>query len=107
MPDPKLLRGATVITSDAAVPDLLRGDVLIDDGKIAAIGAGLPAPGNAAVADLDGLIVLPGLVDAHQHVWEGPYLLSRPDDSIGTYFADFFPAAATMTADRLYQDSRA
>lgn len=43
------------------------GQVLIRDGKIAAVGCGLDA-GDAQVLDARGGYVLPGLIDAHCHV---------------------------------------
>ncbi len=51
--------------------DAFAGDILIDNGKIAAIGASLSADG-AEVIDLGGQFVLPGLIDAHCHIgmWE-------------------------------------
>ena len=44
-------------------------DVLIADGRIAAIGSGLDADG-AETIDADGMVVAPGLVDLHTHVRE-------------------------------------
>lgn len=45
-------------------------DVLIEDGRIAAIDAGLSAPRGAEQIDARGLIVAPGLVDMHVHLRE-------------------------------------
>ena len=47
------------------------GDILINDGKISAVGRDLSANG-AEVIDLAGKFVLPGLIDAHCHIgmWE-------------------------------------
>ena len=71
------------VTSDARTeppaPLLIRGgrpygegvqDVLVRDGRIAAIGADLEAPADAEVIDAEGCIVLPGLVDLHTHLRE-------------------------------------
>lgn len=59
-----LLRGATVITMDS--PTFV-GDVLMADGKIAELGESLSAEG-AEVYELQGMFVMPGLVDAHSHI---------------------------------------
>lgn len=65
----KLLRGGTVISMDPGVRDLARGDVLIEDARIAAVAPSIDAP-RAEVVDASGCIVLPGLVNAHQHTWQ-------------------------------------
>lgn len=53
---------------DAVHRDAYKADILLADGKIAAIGSGLTAPADAAVFDADGLEVYPGFVDAHTHI---------------------------------------
>ncbi|NBP85934.1 MAG: dihydroorotase, partial [Mycobacteriaceae bacterium] len=45
-------------------------DVLVADGQIAAIGPGLPVPGDTDVIDAAGQVLLPGLVDLHTHLRE-------------------------------------
>jgi dihydroorotase len=57
-----LIRGARPLGGDPT-------DVLIADGRIAELGAGLVAAG-ATVLDADGLVALPGLVDLHTHLRE-------------------------------------
>lgn len=44
-------------------------DVLVRDGKIAAIGKKLPAPKGIEVVNGAGKTLLPGLIDAHTHAW--------------------------------------
>jgi cytosine/creatinine deaminase len=56
-----LLRGGRPWGSDG------KGDVLIRDGLVAQVGPGIDAPA-AEVLDVTGLLVLPGLVDAHCHL---------------------------------------
>jgi imidazolonepropionase-like amidohydrolase len=68
-----LLRGASVMT--AAGPTLAAADVLVRDGKIAAIGRMLEAPPGAQVVELQGLWITPGLIDPHSHI--GVYPLPR------------------------------
>lgn len=59
---PVLLRGGTVHTVSGAV--LPATDVLMRDGKIAAIGAKLAAPAGVTVVDIAGKHVYPGLISA-------------------------------------------
>src|SRR5262245_32198672 len=45
------------------------GVILVENGKIVAVGAGLKIPDNAKVVDLGGATVIPGLVDANLVLW--------------------------------------
>ena len=45
-------------------------DVLLSNGKIAAVGSGLDAPADAEVIDCVGQVVCPGLIDLHVHFRE-------------------------------------
>jgi hypothetical protein len=84
-----LLKGGTVITMDPAVPDLEKGDVLIEGKKIVAVGPNLggAAKGGTVVVDVQGTIVIPGMVDCHQHSWEGQLRNIIPSGVIGDYNA--------------------
>lgn len=44
------------------------GTILVEDGKIKAVGTGIEVPGGATVIDATGKWVTPGLIDAHTHV---------------------------------------
>jgi cytosine/adenosine deaminase-related metal-dependent hydrolase len=68
--DRKLIKGGIVLSLDPDIGDLSVGDVLIDGDRIAAIGSGLAIDG-AEVIDASGMIVMPGFVDSHRHIWEG------------------------------------
>ena len=72
---PILLQDIRVIDGKGGRPQTGQ-DVLVVDGKIAALGrsGSLDAPDGARVIDGDGLTVLPGLIDAHMHLqggWRG------------------------------------
>ena len=62
-----------------AGPDLERGDILVENGKIAAVAPHIDAPAGARVLDAQGRLLTPGCVDAHCHIgldnqamrWEG------------------------------------
>lgn len=45
-----------------------KGDVGIKDGKVAKLGLNLPASSADSVIDVDGFIVMPGVIDSHVHV---------------------------------------
>lgn len=64
---------ATVLT--AAGPAILDGTVIVHDGVIAAVGAGVPVPAGAEILDATGKFLIPGIIDPHSHM--GDY--SWPD----------------------------
>ena len=64
-----LIRGADILTMDPVLGEQMATDVLINNGRIAAIGTGLSADG-AEVIDAQGMILMPGMIDGHRHVWE-------------------------------------
>jgi dihydropyrimidinase len=59
-----LIRGGTVVTAT----DLYRGDVLIEDEKISAIGTSFEGVGADRTIDASGKYVLPGGIDVHTHL---------------------------------------
>jgi len=61
-----LIRNATVWTQGPK-GKLEQTDVLIQNGKIAALGPNLPNAANANVIEARGLHLLPGIIDAHSH----------------------------------------
>lgn len=84
-----MLRGADVIDGTGVGPT--KADLAIGDGRILAVGAGgRPGADGATVVDLDGLWLLPGLIDAHSHF------------GIVSFVADAAPAA--VTAARIFDN---
>ena len=61
-----LIRNATILTASHGTID--KGDILIKDGKISAVGGTLKAPGDALVIDATGQFVIPGIIDCHSHI---------------------------------------
>jgi imidazolonepropionase-like amidohydrolase len=62
-----LIRGARVFDGEAMRP---RTDVLLSGGRITAIGPDVVAPAGCEVVDGRGQTLLPGLIDAHTHVYQ-------------------------------------
>jgi 5-methylthioadenosine/S-adenosylhomocysteine deaminase len=100
-----LIRGGTVITMDPELGDLPRGDILIEDGKIAGIEQQIDA--DAEVVDASGRIAIPGFVDTHRHTWEAAIRGCAPNATLDDYFVEvldtFAPAyrAADVYASNL------
>jgi 5-methylthioadenosine/S-adenosylhomocysteine deaminase len=74
MPGDLLIRGARVLTLDGADTEHASASILIRDGRIVAVGPEVDAAGEAGaggegvrVIDADGLLAMPGLINAHYH----------------------------------------
>ena len=63
---PLLLKGGLVAASDG----IRTRDILVRDGKVAAIGPGLDAPEEATVVEMGGLLLTQSFADIHVHFRE-------------------------------------
>src|ERR1051326_7314957 len=81
-----IIRNGSVVTAT----DTYVADIAITNGKIAAIGADLPAQNTAKVLDASGRLVLPGGIDVHTHL-DMPFggTTSADDFETGTRAAAF------------------
>ena len=99
---PILIKGGCVLTLDRAVGDFEQADVLIEYGKISAVRPSISAP-NAEVIDAARMIVMPGLVDTHRHMWQGILRNVLPDGSLDDYIATVQKVfGAKYTPDDVY-----
>ncbi len=78
------LVGATILTGTGSRID--NGTVILDGGKITAVGANLPVPAGAKVVDAHGKYVTPGIIDAHSHlgVYATPEVWANSDGNEAT-----------------------
>lgn len=61
-----LIKNAVVVTgTKGTIP---RGSILIEKGKIKAVGPDLSAPEGFAVIEAEGLVAAPGAIDTHSHI---------------------------------------
>ena len=61
-----VIRNVNILT--AAGPMIRNGAILLQNGKIAAVGATVDAPADAVVIDGTGKYVTPGIIDDHSHL---------------------------------------
>jgi 5-methylthioadenosine/S-adenosylhomocysteine deaminase len=80
-----LVTGAYVLSMDPDVGDLPVGDVHVRDGEIVAVGPDLGARGQRI--DGRGMVVMPGLVDTHWHLWTTLYRSMSSSSPETAYFA--------------------
>ncbi|MEV1085497.1 amidohydrolase family protein [Streptomyces sp. NPDC050211] len=89
-----LLRAGHVLSMDPDIGDLPKGDVLIEDGRIAAVRPEIDA--DAEILDMTGRIVIPGFVDTHRHTWEASIRNVAPDATLDDYFVDILDTFAPL-----------
>ncbi len=87
-PSSTLIRGADLLTMDPELGEQPATDVLISDGRIEAIGTGLPADG-AEVINAEGMILMPGMIDGHRHVWQTIALGRMVESNPGEFARDY------------------
>lgn len=68
MTAPLLIKGGRLVDPSQQLDAV--GDLLLQDGKVAAIGGTIAAPSGAQVFDANGLVVSPGMIDVHVHLRE-------------------------------------
>jgi cytosine/adenosine deaminase-related metal-dependent hydrolase len=90
-----LIKGGTVVTMDPRVRDLERGDVLVENDRIAAIAPAIELPAGAETIDAGGMIVMPGLVNAHLHTWQSGLRGIAGDWTVPQYMARMHRGLAT------------
>jgi cytosine/adenosine deaminase-related metal-dependent hydrolase len=84
--DRLVIRNGFVVSMDGDVGDVPNADVLVEDGKIAAVGQGLDVS-DAEEIDATGMVVIPGFVDTHRHTWQTPVRGVLPCCTLDNYFA--------------------
>jgi 5-methylthioadenosine/S-adenosylhomocysteine deaminase len=90
-----LFKGGTVLTMDANIPNLETGDVLVEGDHIVGVGADIKAD-DAEVIDAGNTIVMPGLIDAHHHMWLG--VMRRMMPNVDDLFVYIDVVAETLGA---------
>lgn len=108
-----VIRNAYVMTMDSALGDIANGDVYVRNGKIIAVGTSLVAP-TAQNINGQNMIVLPGLIDTHWHLWTSLLRSLSGDNEKQGYFRmterlgkvyipeDMYRSARLATAEALF-----
>ncbi|MFB5763282.1 amidohydrolase family protein [Paenibacillus medicaginis] len=84
-----LIKNGCVLTMDKSIGNFTKADILIRDSRIAQIGPDLHSS-DCETIDAAGMIVMPGLVDTHRHVWESLVRSIGTDWSLPTYLQNIY-----------------
>lgn len=88
-----LIQDATLVSVDPDIGNQLEVDIEIRDGVILRVGQGLRVPAKAKKINAKGMIVMPGFVETHYHMWSA---LGR--NFVGDGFEYFAAKSATVAA---------
>jgi len=80
-----------------------RATVVVADGKVQAVGASVNVPPDADIVDGTGKTLLPGLIDAHVHLWNPDILRQTPVFGV-TAMVDMFTSVEFMQATHKAQE---
>ncbi len=101
-----IVRGGCVLTMDPALGDLPCADLHIRDGAIVAVGPSIDVEGVPEI-DARDMIVLPGFVDTHWHLWNSALrALVRGDDPQHGYFPVTLGTGPLFTPEDSYRSVR-
>ncbi len=100
-----LLHDAWIVTMDDAGTEHPDGWVLVEDGLVAATGAGEPPVTDRLVA-LDGGLVTPGLVNTHHHLWQNLTRARAQDGTLFEWLVECYPIWARLDAEAEYAAAR-
>src|SRR5262249_40224409 len=71
---PRLKTGGNVLIKDTTIltvskdGTIAKGSILIQNGKITAVGTDVVAPAGMSIIDAAGLVAMPGIIDSHSHI---------------------------------------
>src|SRR5215813_1647722 len=99
-----LIKNGTLVTMDPANP-IVRGDLLVNDKRIAAIGGSGQTAGT--VIDADGCAVIPGFVQTHIHLCQTLFRGAADDLALIDWLKQrVWPMEAAHTPESLYASAR-
>lgn len=96
-----LFKNAQIMSCNDDVGDLHDADILVAGTRIDQVGRGLDDP-QAEKIDARGMLIMPGMVDTHTHLWESLFK-GRAADAWGMeYFTNIHPLVGHLGPDDLY-----
>ena len=97
-----IVRGGHVLSMDPTIGDFTSGDVHVRSGEIVSLGTNIAAP-EAQEIDAREMIVMPGFIDTHWHLWCTPLrLIVRADDPKEGYFPTTIRVGRHCTPEDAY-----
>ena len=101
--------GSTVLPVNA--PPIEQGTVLVEDGKITAVGATVEVPDGTTVIDGTGKYLMPGIIDVHSHMgvypWPGASAHGDGNEAVMPVTARVWAGDSVHVTDPAFSRARA
>jgi cytosine/adenosine deaminase-related metal-dependent hydrolase len=86
----------TVVTMDDAGRELVGGSILVEEGAITWVGTGTPPRRGDTVVDGSGLVAVPGLINAHHHLYQTLTRVRAQDEGLFGWLQQLYPVWAGL-----------
>jgi cytosine/adenosine deaminase-related metal-dependent hydrolase len=100
-----LLAGGHVVTMDDARTEHPDGWILLEDGLVAAVGAGTEPEADERES-LGGAVVTPGLVNTHHHLYQTLTRARAQEATLFEWLVELYPSWARIDAEAEYAAAR-
>jgi len=90
-----LIKGGAVVSVDPSIGELREGDVLVEDDTIVEVAPSIAAE-DCEVLDASRMVVMPGLVDSHRHLWQTGTRADSMDHVFWDLVASQWPKIAAL-----------
>jgi cytosine/adenosine deaminase-related metal-dependent hydrolase len=100
-----IYRNAYVVVGDDAGTEHDGGWLLVEDGRVAAVGGG-EEPASDERVDLGGALVTPGLVNTHHHLYQTLTRTRAQQADLFTWLRELYPVWARVDAESEYAAAR-
>jgi 8-oxoguanine deaminase len=103
-----VIEGCHVATLDDDGTEHETGYLIVDDGRISAVGAGAAPVGTTGIRiDASGCLATPGLVNCHHHLYQSLTRGLAQDANLFEWLEDLYPTWAHIDSDLQYAAARA
>lgn len=101
MADRLIVEGGAVAAVDDAGTELAEGHVIVEDGRIVAVGPG-SAAGPGRRVDASGCLVTPGLINTHHHLYQWATRGYACDATLFEWLTELYPVWARLDEDAVF-----
>jgi cytosine/adenosine deaminase-related metal-dependent hydrolase len=98
------VNGVVVVMDDAGT-ELAPGWLVVEDGRVAAVGSGEPPPSDERV-DLHGAVVTPGLINTHHHLYQTLTRARAQQADLFTWLQTLYPTWARIDEEMVAAAAR-